>query len=368
MCGTKLPFDWTIRMSACHYPTSRFVEEWLVAPMSNEREKRHIDKVRDSALSMQVGDDNDGSVTGMVNVANSDLYIIKKNAIFRVFLADDIDPERKNINIPNGHQRIASQGSESEIVARSFLTANVLFNSNQFDGAADVKKIMDLSMAVMKDLLAAQSIESEIARERNNALAEFKQPKQRSVALPSVEGLSERFKTFVQRIEHATQAIYRFSQQFYDHTDRMWNGFESEIRKKYGEADEFSQFAGSIRPFMVFVRNLRNSIEHPKASQCVIIKDFAITPDGTLTSPTVQLVHPTSPQPEMNVHEFLPQVNSQVLDVFEALMVHVASKHIKPSGAFEKAVGLLAPDQLRPNSKVRASYFIWINDGWNKLG
>ncbi|WP_299904571.1 hypothetical protein [uncultured Paracoccus sp.] len=119
---------------------------------------------------------------------------------------------------------------------------------------------------------------------------------------------------------------------------------------------------------MTFVRNLRNSIEHPNASQCVIIKDFAITPNSTLTSPTVQLVHPMSPQPEMNVHEFLPQVSSQILEVFEELMVHIASKHIKPSGAFEKVVGLLPLDQLLPDSKVRASYFIRLNDRWNKLG
>lgn len=355
-------------MSACHYPTLHFVEEWLVAPMSNEREKQHIDNVRDSALSMQVGDENDGSISGVVSVANADTYIIKKHAIFRVFLADDIDPERTNINIPNGHQRISGQGSDSEIVARSFLTADALFNSNQFTGTAELKQIIDLSMEVMKELLAAQSIEKDFTREQSNALAAFQQPKQRSVALPSIEGLNERLKAFVQRIENATQAIYRFSQQFYDHTEKMWSGFESEIQKQYGKADEFSKFVGSIRPFMTFVRNLRNSIEHPKASQCVIIKDFAITPDGTLTSPTVQLVHPTSPQLEMNVHEFLSQVSGQVLDVFEALMVYVASKHIKPFGAFEIAVGLLPPDQLRPDSKVRASYFIWINDGWNKLG
>ncbi len=336
--------------------------------MSNEREKQHIDKVRDSALSMQVGDENDGSISGMVSVANADMYIIKKHAIFRVFLADDIDPERTNIGIPNGHQRIASQGSDSEIVARSFLTADALFNSNQFEGSADVKQIIDLAMVVMKELLAAHSIESDLVSEESNALAAFQQPKQRSVALPSVEGLNERLKTFVQKVEHATQGIFKFTQQFYSHTDGMWNGFESEIKKQYGEADEFSKFAVSIRPFMTFVRNLRNSIEHPKDSQFVVIKDFAITPHGTLTSPTVQLVHPTSPQSEMNVHEFLPQVSGQVLDVFEALMVYVASKHIKPFGAFEKAVGLLPPDQLRPDSKVRASYFIWLNDRWNKLG
>ncbi len=222
-------------------------------------------------------------------------------------------------------------------------------------------------MLVMKELLSAEKIESGLISDKASALDAFQQPIQRSVVIPSVEGFGERLKTFVQRIDHATQGIYKFSQQFYNHTERMWNGFETELHKQYGAADEFSKFAGSIQPFMTFVRNLRNSIEHPKDSQRVIIKDFTITPDGMLTSPTVELVHPVSPQPEMNIDDFLPQVSGQVLDVFEALMVYVASKHIRPFGVLEKAVGLLPPEHLPPDSKVRASYFIRLNGGWQKL-
>lgn len=336
--------------------------------MSNEQEKMRIGKIRDGALSMQVGDESDGPISGMVSVADTDMYIIKKHAIYRAFLADEIDPERTNSNIPNGYQRIVSQGSESETVARSFLTANVLFNSNQFHGEVELKRVMDLSIVVMKELLAAQAIERDLTIEQDRALSAFQQPKQRSLALPSVEGLNESLKTFVQKIEHATQAIFAFTQQFYGHTERMWNGFETEIQKNYGASDEFSKFAVSITPFMVFIRNLRNCVEHPKDAQRVIIKDFAITADGTLTNPTVQVVHAATPQPKMEVRSFLPQVAGQVLEIFEVLMIHLASKHIAPFDKFEKAVGFLPPDQLAADSKVRASYFILFNDRWNKVG
>lgn len=366
--GTAGPFNWTTRMSAWQYRSLNVAQEWLVLPMSNEREKNRIDKIRDGALSMQVGDEKDGTISQMISVADADMYIVKMHAIYRVFLADEIDPERTNSSIPNGHQRIVGQGAASEIVARSFLTANVLFNSNQFDGDVDLKRVMDLSIIVMKELLEAQKIERELIDEQNKALAAFQQPKQRSVALPSVEGLNERLKTFVQKVEHAAQAIFGFTQQFYGHTEKMWNGFELEVQKLYGDADEFSKFAGSILPFMLFIRNLRNSIEHPKPAQRVIIKDFAITPDGALTSPSLELVHDKTPQPKMDVPSLLQQVSGQVLEIFEVLMVHLASKHIKPFGAFEKSVGLLPLDQLRPDSKVRASYFIRHSNNWAKLG
>ncbi|MEQ3729423.1 MAG: hypothetical protein ABNH38_18645 [Tateyamaria sp.] len=335
--------------------------------MSNEEEKLGIGKLRDDALTMQVGDENDGPISGMVSVANTDMYIIKKHAIYRTFLADEIDPERTNSNIPNGYQKIVSQGSDSETVARSFLTANVLFNSNQFYGEIDLKRVMDLSIVVMKELLAARTIERDLITEQDRALSAFQQPKQRSLALPSVEGLNESLKTFVQKIEHATQAIFAFTQQFYGHRAKMWNGFETEIQQRYGASDEFSKFVGSMTTFMVFIRNLRNCVEHPKDAQRVIIRDFAITADGTLTPPTVEVVHAATPQPKMEVSSFLPQVAGQALDIFEVLMIHLASKHIAPFGKFEKTVGFLPPDQVAADSKVRASYFILFNDRWSKV-
>jgi hypothetical protein len=118
----------------------------------------------------------------------------------------------------------------------------------------------------------------------------------------------------------------------------------------------------------VFIRNLRNCVEHPKDAQRVITEDFAITADGTLTTPTVQVVHAATPQQKMEVSSFLPQVAGQVLEIFEVLMIHLASKHIAPFGKFEKAVGFLPPDQLATDSKVRASYFIFFNGRWSKVG
>jgi hypothetical protein len=231
-----------------------------------------------------------------------------------------------------------------------------------------LQSVMDLSLVVMKELLAAQRIERELTEDKKIALTMFQQPKQRSLALPSIEGLNERLKSFVQKIEHATQAINSFTKQFYGHTEKMSKGFELEVQKLYGDSDEFSKFAGSILPFMNFVRNLRNAIEHPKDNQRTIINDFAITPDGTMTSPTLQLVHVVTPQPEMDVESFLSQVSSHILEIFEVLMVHLASKHIQKFGGFEKTVGLLSTDQHMPGSKVRASYFIWFDDRWTKLG
>ena len=92
--------------------------------MTGKLNKTQIDELRDSALSMKVGGVGDGEITEMVSVADKDLYFVNERALFRLFLADEVDPLRQNANIPNSNQRILSAGSSSEVVGRSFLTAN----------------------------------------------------------------------------------------------------------------------------------------------------------------------------------------------------------------------------------------------------
>ena len=62
--------------------------------MTSKTRKSRIDQIRDGASSMIVGDDTDGAIKGMVSVADQYLYVIKEHAIYRVLLADEIDPER----------------------------------------------------------------------------------------------------------------------------------------------------------------------------------------------------------------------------------------------------------------------------------
>ena len=64
---------------------------------------RPIDKVRNSGLSMTLPEDV-GDIHGMIEI-NGNLHIIGSLAIYRVQLADNIDPQRTNIKIPNTYQK-----------------------------------------------------------------------------------------------------------------------------------------------------------------------------------------------------------------------------------------------------------------------
>jgi hypothetical protein len=100
--------------------------------------KRPIDRLRESALSMEVGEP-DGPITGFVKIDDR-LHIVTIRAIYRIMLADEIDPGRTNPNVPNAQQKVLDHGSESEMVGKTLLTAKQLFDSGvlsqEFDKAA----------------------------------------------------------------------------------------------------------------------------------------------------------------------------------------------------------------------------------------
>src|SRR5271170_7131131 len=49
--------------------------------------------------------------------------VIGGSAIYRVQLADEIDPERTNIAVPNTHQKVLSYGTDFAYVRQTLMTA-----------------------------------------------------------------------------------------------------------------------------------------------------------------------------------------------------------------------------------------------------
>ena len=328
----------------------------------------NIKKIRDGALSMTVGDGSDGAIRFLVSVDDVDLYAVKDKAIFKIVLADKIDPARTNASVPNTNQKIVSAGCTSEIVARTFLTVDGLVNSVHFDSARKRKPFIDASIEVMRELLSAGTIRDEISEAETEAFEELNQPANRSFAMPSVEHLREQVKTFVQRIEHASQATYRMTQLLYDHDKKFFDGFAEKMELLYGLDDEFAKFSRELAIQMKFVRNLRHCIEHEKPTQKLVVEDFRLNRENKLLPPMIEIIHDETPQKVMRLSDFLHQVLEGNLTSFEVLLVFITSKHMKPMKGFNLAVGNIPLDQRRKDSKVRFGYLLEIGGNWRKLG
>jgi hypothetical protein len=96
------------------------------------KEKSPIDHLRESAGHVDIGTPDDQSaIKGFVKI-DDELYIVKELGIYRFKLADEIDPDRTNAQIPNVQERLLQYGAATPFVGRTFLTASKLFDQKWF--------------------------------------------------------------------------------------------------------------------------------------------------------------------------------------------------------------------------------------------
>ena len=132
--------------------------------------KKEIDRLRESAGRIKVGDGSDGAITGMMTISNR-LYIIKEKAIYVIAMADEIDPKRTRADIPNMQQIVVDAGSGSEIVRRILLTARELFRKDRLLEPIDWNAVLIAALELLRDVLAAQEIAEEYAANKRAAEA-----------------------------------------------------------------------------------------------------------------------------------------------------------------------------------------------------
>ncbi|MET3522075.1 hypothetical protein [Mesorhizobium abyssinicae] len=340
-----------------------------MAANEDAKEKRTIDRKRESAFSMEVGHAGDGAVTGMVSTAEA-MFLIKDKSVYAIKMADQIDPDRTNIDIPNTQQLVADSGSESEIVGRTLMTANQLFTKNHFPE----RKMRDLcittSLEIMSQLLAAEKIRDAIEADEGREIEAAKEFNRSRI--PAVTEVVARANTYVQKIEHALQAVYRLPEFFYGSARiKVLGGWPDSLEKffveEYGANDSLTLFARELSPFAHQIRNARHCVEHPSEIQRLIVKDFELGADGVIRRPSIAVLHAKTPIGQTDLVVFLSAWIEGLTNAAESMMIHLADRKHEKIGQFPIAVTIY-PEDRRRHKNVRAGYVINISGEWHPLG
>jgi len=331
------------------------------------RGSRPIDRVRDSAGMLTVGNEADGALTGMI--ALSDVaFMVKERAIYKLLMADEIDPNRQNINIPNSVQLSLSAGSDSDLVARTLLTADVLFPTTYF--AQELRQqLVLITFEITKNLLSAQEI-TDALRARIDGLSQPVEVKNRAATLPAAGSLEQRVNAFIQAAHSIIQFLYDLPRSFIKIPPKGWpDSFTEALQSKFGHEHEFSHFARSTAPFIKFLRNARHCVEHRRDDQRIDARDFHLTKDGRLNRPTVAILHSATPLEATDLVEFMTSMLEQLVEVTEAMLAYVADA-FRPESftGFPLVIAEVPADQRSTGSRVRLAYATMIDGGWVRLG
>ncbi|MEY9781671.1 hypothetical protein [Sinorhizobium fredii] len=332
--------------------------------------KSKIDRIRESAGIMTVGDDSDGAMVSMVTI-DGRLFAIKEGAVYAISLADDIDPQRTREDIPNTVQKIFNVGSKSELVQRLLLTAAELFRKDRLQEHVNYEAALSVVLEIMRDVVAATEIFEEFEAALKQVRAKTLTAKQRGLSLPSVPGLPSQVKSFVQKMDHAIQSVFNLACVFYGEatlrkSGKWLDGLTNHLEAPQDAKGEFLPFSKELADLGKLIRNVRHCIEHPKPKQQLRITDFSLNVNAQLVEPTIAVIHDTTPLDTAPIQEFMRFFLEQVVVGAEMLMVFLASHHIAPVGGFPVGVGEIPLTQRRLG--VRYGYLINMGGQVARLG
>jgi hypothetical protein len=310
---------------------------------------RPIDKIRKSALSMTLPEDA-GGISDMCEI-NGSLHMIGGKAIYRVQLADEIDPQRTNIGVPNTHQKVLSVGTESPIVRQVLMTAKRLFGNKVLGPDFDYKGAINLSFDALQDLTVMSSLHEELSKKLRAISEEMKNAavRQRSFTVPTVGGVRASAESFLQKADHAALDLFGIVKLFYGDAvgQGLFQGLHRLIKEKFGDDDPFTKFLTQVLPFLQFVRNARNAMEHPDASKSVEVTDILLLPSGELQPPCIEVIHLETAQPSVHMLDLMGHFTNHLAIIFEVMVAYLCGCNVQPFAGLPLGIIEYTEDQQK---------------------
>ncbi len=339
--------------------------------MENEFYKqRPIDKLRDGAFSMKIRTPDDESAISEMISTGDRMLILKGKGIYETKLADEVDPERTNIDVPNTIQRVIPFGTDSAWVGAVVLTAYQLFHSSISSIDIDREKAFAIVLEMAQDIAGAYQVEAhyrdavEVATEN----LDLKIPKDRSFVVPAIGNVGTRCSEFLQRADHTLQKLFRLVQMFYsDVGSGGWDSLKKRINDQDRSIDNFPQFLDEVIPFLQLIRNARNCAEHPRKEQKIVATDFSLDSKNMLLPPMIEIVHPRTPNAGIPVAEFFGKSLQRMVTVVELMMAFLCARNVKSFGGLEVQV-IEIPSDRRRFKHVRYGYGAIFGDQITPIG
>jgi hypothetical protein len=314
---------------------------------------------------MSVGLPEEGNITDIFKFGTDRLLMIKERAVYEIKMADSIDPQRTNENVPNVQQRILPVGSEHELVQMILLTSNKLFNETYLPHL-DCDVLKEHALEATRELLAMDRIFLRMRGDEENLVGQVKNKVfVNGYVLPYLNDIDQDVKNFLQRADHFTREVFRITRMFekgFADLDNLLRRAESE-RPPNGQ---FIEFLKRASPFLKFVRNARNAVEHPIPQKRIELRNFELTASGEIILPSVEIVHPKTGEPRTGLVRFMHAVNESLANLYGEWVAHLCARKAA-AGDFEVSV-LRLPEGQRPDKRVSYSYAINIGGEWQPIG
>ena len=310
--------------------------------------QRPIDELRESPIEMRIGSPENASPLRTFFHFQDGLYAVSETGIYEIRTADEIDPDRTNIGIPNSHKKIFRHGWTSKIVRQFLLTPKELLEQAYFPGEMDTTKAFDLCVQALFEAAAMiDLIEDAHEIERSASLLErVASRNENAVEIPTSGPSRFGYKAFLQHADVVADRFIDVAKIFYRGSAKNVDELLKFVSEKHGPKAEIVMFLKDVRPFLRSIREAINSAKHPDEQKSVQVSDFEMTESGGINPPQIEIFHADFPQPKIPLTAFMRGVSEAIGEWFEVMIALLCQTNAIAFGEGRLVLVELLPEQI----------------------
>lgn len=312
-----------------------------------------------------IGEEGDGNLSEMIPLEDFGMVIVTRKSAWRMILADNIDPQRNNANIPRQVQeRLLSYGSDDPIVGRTLLQGNELLLGGHLPDTINKYQAMQLVLSFSKELAAMND-------ELKKLVEEYKEIQERfngsvrddgSFVLPALKNLERRAKELIQNVDHMGGIVINIIKLFPIEIPQKnpLGKLIEQTQQKFGSDHAVTKAISELKEKMGWLRFLRSDMEHPDATGSVAFENYKMNDSGKIEQPLIRHERERSPFCSIELVQFVVESQGDMMDLFETVLVLLCDFYAENFGG-DKVFVRNVTDQERTEVNPHMNYRYDIN-------
>lgn len=328
---------------------------------------RLIDRMRESAGSAKIpeGYGNVVSVKGI----GARMYFLAERGVTSGVMADQIDPERTNPNIPFVVQRTElAYGLDTPFIQKTLCAAFELVDQTYLPSHVSKDSLLTMALHAASALAAVVDVTKELQAHQ----IETRGQPLSAAYLPTTNNLTGRVKQSLAHLRDVENTIKEMTLHFYPKSassDPWYKDLRAAIKTVYGSSSEVMECFDNFRAILNAVADHRNAMIHPDTMKSVTITDYELEAHGSIVAPTIMIIHPKNPVLRHDVLHFLQSQVEVISYIYETFLAWLCNLNVKAllDDAFDTRVAALPDGEMRNGSRVVwqttvREGFKWLNE------
>lgn len=300
-------------------------------PKDKARGNRRIDKIRESAGSTTIPPGHGNIVA--VKVINGRMYFLAERGLTSAVMADHIDPERTNPDIPLVVHRVELPfGAEHRFMQRTVGAAFELIDPTYLPISVDQHAALMLAIEAAASLASVLDIAAEIRSHQRDTRAKAAAGELSAAYAPRTANLNGKVRQSIAALRDVEVAIKKLAEQFYpkEAKNDPWDKkLKPALVMKYENFAGFIEYMEKLWQILKAVADHRHAMIHADDKKHIVIRDYELEPAGAFIAPIIEIIHPDSPVARVDVVQFLETQSELLAEAYESLLGYLCDMNVR---------------------------------------